>query len=103
MIERIRAVLPKELLIEEGCVNTAEGFPSPTVGQIYSFRRLVDGKAVQDEDFKVMFLVKYRRQVEDVSLGRGGSINMGVMVQQLLDGLLPGYEHLGEKNPFRTP
>lgn len=102
MIERIRKALPKELLIEEGSVRMEEGFNSPVVGGVYSHNIYRNGVFVP-ERHKVMFLVKFGNTVEEVCLTDDGAISMGTMVTQLLDGLIKGYEHLGAKNPFRTP
>jgi len=93
MIERIRAAIPKELLIEEGFARGHGGFASPAVGHMVVH---------SDVCYKIKFLVKLGDTVEPVGLGENGSVMVGVMVSQLLDGLIKGYEHLGEKNPFRS-
>lgn len=101
MIERIRKVIPKELLIEEGFVHMEGGFASRVVDNVYSYN-VKHNEVFVHERQKVMFLVKLGKTVEEVCLTSRGGISMGTMVIQLLDGILPGYEYLGEKNPFRT-
>ena len=103
MIERIRAVIPKEMLIEEGAVLNPYGFMTHEVGQIYNYAHFEDGVKVRSQNYKVMFLVKFKQEVEEVCLGDKGAITLGVSVSQLLDGLLPGYEYMGDINPFKNP
>ena len=105
MIERIRAVIPKEMLVESGYVRIGgeNGFPSRVVGQVYSYLKVLEGPlGLKSETCKVMFLVKFTHDVEDVSLGKNGSIHLGVGVSQLLEGLRPGYEYMADINPFKV-
>lgn len=90
VIEKIRRTLPAKLFVEESRWLK--------VGEVRSYTAFKEG-VKESQTAKVVLLVKLNETVEDVSITSNGRISMGVMIAQLLNGHIRGYEYLG-KEPF---